>query len=168
MKLHSRICLRTHPACTYVAHPRLGDGPTWRMSSRAIKGPVGKRLTTICPEHVSGCPPGNKSPLRLESLSLSLFSRATRSFLSSYDRRQSNGAACESRVKKLFFSLHLSPSLSLLARRSGLCFLHGTRLRSPAASCLPLLSLPTISFRSADPRIIVLRQLTVPRDPVRP
>ncbi|TGZ52797.1 Uncharacterized protein DBV15_07555 [Temnothorax longispinosus] len=69
-----RVCAQ-HPAyirrasCAY-AHPRL-DGPTWRMSSRAIKGPVGKRLMTICPEHVSGRPPGNKGPLRRRPLSLS-------------------------------------------------------------------------------------------------
>ncbi|KYM92184.1 hypothetical protein ALC53_01247 [Atta colombica] len=41
------------------------------MSSRAIKSPVGKRLMTICPEHVSGRPPSNKGPLRPYSLSFS-------------------------------------------------------------------------------------------------
>jgi len=137
------------------------DLPTWRMSSRAIKGPVGKRLMTICPEHVSGRPPGNKGPLKTLS-SLFLCSRTTRSFLSTYGRRQSNGTACEPRVN---FSLSLSPFLSLslslsplslffsllpcasvLARRSGLRFLRGTRLRSPAASCLPHFSLTHLLF----------------------
>lgn len=65
----------------------------------------------------------------------------------------------------LFFSLFLL--LFLLARRSGLRFLRGTRLRSPAASCLYHFFPPTFSSRSADPRIIVLCRLTVPRDPVR-
>lgn len=58
--LRASACLLTHPVrvtsrrdlCTPTTLR-----PTWRMSSRAIKGPVGKRLTTICPEHVSERPP---------------------------------------------------------------------------------------------------------------
>lgn len=68
-----RVCAQ-HPAYIRRApmHTHDSDGPTWRMSSRAIKGPVGKRLMTICPEHVSERPPGNKGPLRRRPLSLSL------------------------------------------------------------------------------------------------
>ncbi|EGI61006.1 hypothetical protein G5I_10768 [Acromyrmex echinatior] len=64
--LHAASCV--HTLCAY-AHPRFR--PTWRMSSRAIKGPVGKRLMTICPEHVSGRPPSNKGSLRPYPLSFS-------------------------------------------------------------------------------------------------
>lgn len=92
------------------------------MSSRAIKGPVGKRLMTICPEHVSGRPPGNKGPLRPRLLSFS----APEPFDPSSPRmvvRQSNGAACEPRALSFspflflpsFLSLFLSASLSWLA-----------------------------------------------------
>ncbi|KYN28243.1 hypothetical protein ALC57_02304, partial [Trachymyrmex cornetzi] len=64
--LHAASCV--HTLCAY-AHPRFRL--TWRMSSRAIKGPVGKRLMTICPEHASGRPPSNKGPLRPHPLSFS-------------------------------------------------------------------------------------------------
>lgn len=163
-RVHEFWYLPVHPAHTLrvYAYPPTRR-PTWRGCRRVpLKGPVGKRLTTICSEHVSGRPLGNKSPLRLWSLSLSLY------LVEPLDRSSSPTVygQGDQREKCLLLSLPFSFSspfsLFLLTRRSGLCFLRGTRLRSPAASCLPLLFLPPLP----DPRIIVFSRLTVPCDPV--
>lgn len=152
------------------------------MSSRAIKGPVGKRLTTICSEHVSGHPPGNKSPLRLWPLFPPLLSSHSILHLFSYGRRRGNDAACEPRRERereggrrvcmlvspsffVFRTFSLRPSFSFDSRQR-LAF--PARHATSKSSCfLSATSSPASSFRSADPRIILHRRLTVPRDPVR-
>lgn len=143
-----RVCAQ-HPAYIRCApmYTHDSNGPTWRMSSRAIKGPVGKRLMTICPEHVSERPPGNKGPLRRRLLSFS----APEPLDPSSPRTVVGKATAQPASREQWVSLSLRfslasflslfPSASLLARRSGLRFLRGTRLRSPAASCLPYFSL---------------------------
>lgn len=141
------------------------------MSSRAIKGPVGKRLMTICSEHVSGRPPGNKDPLRLLS-SLFLCARTIRSFLStsSAKQRRSLRAASTGSLSPFLFRpsfLFLFPSASWLA--GAVCV--SCAARDSEVQLLPVYHtslLLTSSSRSADPRIIVPRRLTVSRDPVRP
>lgn len=120
------------------------------MSSRAIKGPVGKRLMTICSEHVSGRPPGNKGPLRPRPFSFFApepLDPSSPRIRPSAKQRHSLWAASSESLR----SLSLSLFASLLARRSGLRFLRGTRLRSPAASCLPHFSLTHLLFPFRQP-----------------
>lgn len=162
--LHAASCV--HTLCAY-AHPRL-DRPTWRMSSRAIKGPVGKRLMTICPEHVSGRPPGNKGPLRLRPLSFS----APEPLDPSSPRTVVGKATAQPASREQWVSLRFSLSLSFPPPRSWLAeaVCVSCAARDSEVQLLPVYHtslLPTSSFRSADPRIIVPRRLTVPRDPVR-
>lgn len=103
---------------------------------------------TICPEHVSGRPPGNKGPLRPRPLSFSAPEPFDPSSPRLYGEATAQPASTESLFPFLFLPsfLFLFPSASLLARRSGLRFLRGTRLRSPAASCLPHFSLTRLLF----------------------
>lgn len=155
------VYLHAHPACTHTshayAHPRLGDGPTWRMSSRAIKGPVGKRLTTICPEHVSERPPSNKGPLRLSSPPLPLFLFAREPVDPSSPRTTVvvGEATVQAASCTVEWSIHLSLSLTLplilsfpLRSQEWLAF--PARHATPESSCflsatslpLPLLFFP--------------------------
>lgn len=173
VSLHT--CLRAascvHTTYAY-AHPRL-DGPTWRMSSRAIKGPVGKRLMTICPEHVSGRPPGNKGPLRPCPLSFSASEpfdpSSSRTVVGEATAQPASREQWVSPRSSLFlpFSFSFPRPLSWLA--GAVCV--SCAARDSVVQLLPVYHtslLLSASSRSADPRIIVPRRLTVPRDPVRP
>lgn len=168
-------CLRAascaHTSCAY-AHPRL-DGPTWRMSSRAIKGPVGKRLMTICSEHVSGRPPGNKGPLRPRLLPFSA-PETIRSFLSTYGRRQKQRhslQAASSGVLFLFPFLSLPSFLSPFLRLSldsQERFAFPARHATPKSSCFLSTTLLSCSPSLPVPPTHALSYLAVWLSPVIP